>query len=240
MTLIIAAVPGSYLKSFQDSIYGYHKAHPGEMLEALIRRYGQITRQELKANRERLHAPWNPDTPIVELFANAMDCRNFARDGGDPILDAQFIDAITDTIKTSGALATAIHAWERKPVDEQTIEHLEDYFTREDVLRRVDNDSLKSGLTANVATTGAARHHPQLQLQYCWSHGGGGHSSDTCAQPKTGHVRIANFDNWAEHGGAHWLQRPASYKRVIELPDFTDNHRPSKRKKPQAEAKTRK
>ena len=35
----------------------------------------------------------------------------------------------------------------------------------------------------------------QQALQYCWTHGAGGHSSHECANPAPGHCHCATFDN---------------------------------------------
>ena len=120
-TLITIAVPEIFLEDFKDSVTGYDKANPRDILSALVKEYRRITGDELEANRKRLKTPWNPDTPIEHVFRNASECRRFALDGYDPISDSQYIQAITSTIKQSGVLASDSRHWKKLPEWEKTV-----------------------------------------------------------------------------------------------------------------------
>ena len=132
VSLLVAAVPAIYLTALKDPQRGYSKAHPGKMLQLLIQRHGQITSQKLKTSLERFKAPWNPNNMITALFHYATECQQLARDGGEPIPDGQCKQILLDTIKASGVLSMAVYQWEHLPKTQQTITHLEDYFTAED------------------------------------------------------------------------------------------------------------
>ena len=66
---------------------------------------------------------------------------------------------LLDTIKASGVLSMAVYQWERLPKAQQTVTHLEDYFTAEDTLQQSDPGSITASLTINAASTlpGATR-----------------------------------------------------------------------------------
>ena len=145
-----------------------------------------------------------------------------------------------DTIKASGVLSIAVYDWERFPLCHQTVSSLEDHFTQEDTLRRADPSSLPANLTANAATTPTLTTPYQRKRRdflYCWTHGLGGHTSADCTKPAPNHVREATIDNWAQHGGNWWMQRPSTYKQVITFPSDKATHRPHKRHKATSETK---
>jgi hypothetical protein len=125
--LVIQAVPRVHLLEFRCSMFGYSDIDPGEVLDYLIDTYGQITSEELAENLEKLKAPWNPDTPIKNAFANGELCRAFARDGTEPIPDWHYIHTMVNTFEQSSVLQQAVYAWRANhPGGRQGCGNLED------------------------------------------------------------------------------------------------------------------
>jgi hypothetical protein len=233
VTLLIAAVPETYLIAFKQAGSGYADANPGAILRTLVTKYGTITREELQQNRDRLRAPWDPDTPIETLFYHAGECRNFAQEGGDPIPDGQYVQAIVATIKASGVLANAVYDWKTYLEEEQTAQYMVYHFTLADRVRREDNTAMRATLTANSAalpptSPGAQPSSATFPWKYCWSHGLGKHGSDECTSPATNHVRTATLTNWDRHGGNTNMHKPRYFKQVYKAPPQS-KHRAAKR-----------
>jgi hypothetical protein len=197
--LIIQAVPRVHLLDFRCSMFGYSDIDPGEVLDYLIDTYGQITSEELAENLEKLKAPWNPDTPIKNAFANGELCRAFARDGAEPIPDRHYIHTMVNTFEQSGVLQQAVYAWRTIPDDERDVTTLKAHFTTADTIRRKHPDTMQQVLSANLADGGTAS--PGRRKLYCWTHGSCAHASADCRTPATGHNKTATIDNWEKLQG---------------------------------------
>jgi hypothetical protein len=206
--LILRAVPNLYINEFDDNMMGYAIATPEQLLNHLVTNYGQITAAELETNRERIAAPWNPDTPIETVFANGGKCRQLAVDGGDPISDASYTRILVKIFKASGVLDRAVADWERKPTGEQTVANALTHFKRENVHRHEEQKAMKSTLTA-YASIGTKRDGTTTTTDwdnvytalakvgrgYCWSHGLCTHTSHECKSPADGHRNDASLDS---------------------------------------------
>jgi hypothetical protein len=201
--LIIKAVPTVYLSPFRDSFFGYADIDPGEVLDHLIERYGLISKTELAKNAASLKAPWNPDTPITTLFEHGRACRKFAREGGDPISDTQYITTVVQTIDDSGVLELALYTWRNIPDGDQTVDRMIDHFTTADKVRRDHPGKMRAVLTANGAEGNPTpvTPSPPRQTGYCWTHGACTHTSDECRRPAKGHIKTATLANWEALGG---------------------------------------
>jgi hypothetical protein len=212
--VLIKAVPAMFLTTFHNSEYGYADMEPGAVLEQLIQRYGTITRKEMAANLEKLKLPWNPDMPIESVFTNAEECQAFATDGDEPIPEGQYLEALEQTFKQSGVLEQAVYAWETTREEDQTLELMQEHFTKADEIRRAKRDPIRGAFTANLAAAAPVTPSPKRKVPYCWTHGVGAHSSAECRSPAPGHITKADLDNWEEHGGINAMHRPVKkFKR---------------------------
>jgi hypothetical protein len=155
-SLLLEAVPLIYLSDFNDPTHGFSGMSLRTMLTALIDTYGTIHDKDLEANWMKLRAPWNPDSPIVHVFANANNCRRFAIEGGEIITDTHFIREIIQVFINRGVFPKAIGDWDAKPRAAKTLAALKAHFTQANRNRRNNNTSLKGVLSANTAATNGA------------------------------------------------------------------------------------
>lgn len=228
--LIIQAVPRVHLLAFRCSMFGYSDIDPGVVLDSLIDKYGHITARELAANLERLKAPWNPDTPIQNAFANGELCRTFASDGAAPIPDWHYIHTMVDTFEQSGVLQQAVYAWRTIPESDWTVDTLTTHFTTADTIRRNHPDTMHKVLTANLADSSTPS--PDRRTLYCWTHGTCAHSSVECRKPAQGHIKTATSDNWEKLKGT-----PPNRKRGNDDDEDRVNKRTRQRDKDAARKK---
>ncbi|MGL4350240.1 MAG: hypothetical protein ACRCT2_06670, partial [Plesiomonas shigelloides] len=238
MHLIIAAVPPTYLKKIQHRKLGYANTTPQQMLAHLVNTYSVITSADIQANLSRLHAPWAPDTPIENVFNNGDDCRAFAEDRDDPISDAAYVRALIEIFRNSGVFPTEVKEFDLRPLAERTVDNTIQYFTKLNAYRRSHQPTIKGILTANAAITNDAEGPNHLKgFYYCWSHGICDHTSETCTQQATGHIKAATAHNLC--GGCTFMQRPNDYKAVFKYVPATRDpakdarNKNSKRKRPQ-------
>jgi hypothetical protein len=214
--LLLRAIPESYREVLADPDLGYVNVTPQDILQHMIKNYGQITEQDLSHNLKALETPWDPETTITTVFINGNRCRKFAREGEDPITDKTYIRALVTIFRNSGVLEDAIKDWDKLPPDRKTVDYAIQHFTQADKLRREAQQHLKDALTANAAwhtpapaptvPSGTALLTGQPQLPpppspriegwgYCWSHGVSKHDGYTCLRPHAGHIKEATISN---------------------------------------------
>ena len=210
-TLIIQAVPPIYIGVLSDDTHGFGEVTPGQLLTHLMDTYGKISKKAMAANLKSVSAPWDPDTPIENVFTHGKSCRQFATEGGDPITDAAYIRILAETFTKSGVLDKAVDDWDDLEEDDQTVAALMAHFTKADNNRRDKNSGLKGALSANSAITNGAT---PKGWSYCWSHGLGTHTSANCTAPAPKHNKTATLDNLM--GGCTVIQRPTDYKAVFK------------------------
>lgn len=228
---IIKAVPELYIGILADDTLGYATVTPKDLLAHLVSDYGKITPKEIRANLARISAPWDPATPIEQIFINGTRCCKFAADGNDPICDAAYVRILVDIFTASGVLDKAVEDWEDKPEHEQTPANARIHFTKADNNRTSRQAAMKDVLRANTAIVNGAR--PQYGI-YCWSHGICTHSSQECKHPAEGHCKTATIQDIM--GGCLSMTRPPGYKPVFKPKPNTGNRNRANRDKKDEEA----
>jgi hypothetical protein len=118
---MIQAVPRIYTEELADPQLGYATVSPADILAHLLANYGDIQDSDRVENHKLLKTPWNPDTPIETVFRNGTFCRDFAREGGDPISDVFYVLALVEIFEASGVLEKAVEDWERKVAADKTL-----------------------------------------------------------------------------------------------------------------------
>ena len=118
---MLAAVPISFICPLNHPQLGTANATPQTIMNHLLPNYGEIKNSDLLENRKALELPWNPDTPIEDVFARGALCRDIAEEGEDPISDTNYVLYLVQTFDKSGVLEKAVEDWEKKPKADQTL-----------------------------------------------------------------------------------------------------------------------
>jgi hypothetical protein len=195
---ILQAVPHTYLCELSDPDLGFSNVSPQQMLDHLIQNYGQITHNDLRENLELLKKPWDPDTPIEQVFEHGTFCRKFATEGQDPISDTAYLVNLVQIFENSGVLDKAVEDWERKPTAQQTLTNAIQHFKNANKHRLVkESKQTKSVLAANTATQAPTINKPTgLEgYSYCWSHGICKHGGLECTNPRESHCPDATWSH---------------------------------------------
>ena len=89
--MILDAIPHEYINALRDPLLGFATTTSRTLLAHLNTTYGEITPDNLEANKELLKAPWDPNTPTETLFDQAVECQDFADQGNEPISEVQCV-----------------------------------------------------------------------------------------------------------------------------------------------------
>jgi hypothetical protein len=219
--LILEAVPALYLEELKDMTLGYANISAEELLEHLEDNYGTIDADDLEANADALETPWDPTTPIENVFTNAKRCRDIAEAGGDPMSDAHIMRGLSRVFEKSGIFPTAIHEWKIKPAAENTLNNFKTHFINANKERNRNPTTVKAVLEQAFAAKDKASTMVPVteEMFYCWTHGMGynkEHTSATCTAPQAGHVRNATCYN--KQGGNCTIRRKNGEKAVYKRP----------------------
>jgi hypothetical protein len=71
------AVPVIYISTLQHPIFKFTNVSVKKILAFLKDNYGEISTDDLGTNQEKLMAPWDPNTPIQNVFTTGEACRHF-------------------------------------------------------------------------------------------------------------------------------------------------------------------
>jgi hypothetical protein len=105
---LLKAVPSMFIQELEHQEHGYTLVTTCQLLQHLVTTYGTLTQRDLTKNSEKLHTPWNPDTPLKTMFNNVEDCRQTAAAGKDPITEPTAVQAMVQNLKNSGLFSKAI------------------------------------------------------------------------------------------------------------------------------------
>ena len=62
---------------------GFKLVHPRTLIEYIAREFGQVTAEQLNDNNKKLDQPWDPSTPIQNLYNHINTCKDFAEAGNE-------------------------------------------------------------------------------------------------------------------------------------------------------------
>ena len=210
---LIAAVHPTYLSKLNDDMLGLGSRTCLELLTHLWTHYGAIKQDELEANTKKMMLPWNPPTPIEDLFTQLEDGVKFAVAGGEEPSAQAVVRMGYTIIEATGLFPVDCRAWRDKDAALKTMDHFQTHFEKADVDRRRTMTSASAGFqgAANNATEAAAAAVivSTVPLSYCWTHGSSkntAHTSATCLNKAEGHVDDATIKN--KKGGSDKVWGP--------------------------------
>jgi hypothetical protein len=210
---ILQAVLPRYFRILADPDFGYADVSVETLLTHLRTTYGAITLEDLEANRARLTADWDPDSPLEDVWTLIRETQRFAADGHDPISDLTVLSLLLTVFEKTGVFSTAVDKWRDKDPADWTLANLQSHFTKANIERK-----RKSKLTAQTggfhtanAAAGTQPFPPSpspapssfrgptgIAWYYCHTHGLGrnkDHTSISCLNKGPEHNDAATLDN---------------------------------------------
>ena len=128
-TQILKNVDVEYINALEHRVTKFSQVAPLNILEHLWTNYGDIKVSDLRANEVRMKTPWNPPTPIEELFKQLREGQEFAAKGGEDITESQLVRYGYDQIFNTGVFNEACTKWRNKPITYKTWANFKTFFS---------------------------------------------------------------------------------------------------------------
>jgi hypothetical protein len=126
--LIINSVHDTYICALKQKLTRYRTLEPLTILNHLWTTYGAIDAADNTANEARMKTPWNPPTPIEELFNQLEEGQLYAASGGEIIDDTQLMRWAYDNIDNTGLFSSDQAKWRKQPNTDKTWSKFKIYF----------------------------------------------------------------------------------------------------------------
>ena len=108
---LLGAFNKCYYIALRHKQMGYTTVTTRQIIEHITNTYGLISQTELKANKQRLCAPYNPALPIEELFHRIKECAAFAMAAINPFSKAQICAVCHNLLNSTGVFPEAGCTW---------------------------------------------------------------------------------------------------------------------------------
>jgi hypothetical protein len=210
---LLAAVPPMYLRTLEDPDLGFADVTSITMLTHLQDTYGQISREEIDANRNKLTADWNADDPIEDLWSRNVEVQRLASVANEAIPDTAVIRLTLSVFERTGVFTTACEKWRDKPDVDWTTANFQTHFNlankeriRQLTARQAGYHGANSAIVPVITPPPAIDHiaaaitntitSSNTKMYYCWTHGLGlnaNHDSTTCQRKADGHIDAATI-----------------------------------------------
>ena len=129
--IIINKVDDKYINALKHRITKYNNIDPITIITHLKTNYGRIQLSDKTANSKKMATPWNPPTPIENLWSQLREGQDFAQEGNEPISDATLARNGYELILATGLFTTSCKTWRLRPEATQTFSELQIYFNGE-------------------------------------------------------------------------------------------------------------
>ena len=129
--IIINKVHDKYINPLKHRITKYNNVDPITIITHLKTNYGRIQLSDKTANSKKMSTPWNPPTPIENLWSQLREAQDFAQEGNELIPDATLACTGYELILATVLFTTACKTWRDRPATTQTVTDLQIFFNRE-------------------------------------------------------------------------------------------------------------
>jgi len=127
---LLAAIDVDFLRILEDTDFGFTDVLPSTMLTHLKDTYGQISRDDIEANRQKLSMDLNVDEPIEALWLRLKEIQRFAVAANEPITDATVIRLTLPIFEKTGVFGTVTEKWRDRPDAEWTFVNFKTHFEK--------------------------------------------------------------------------------------------------------------
>jgi hypothetical protein len=226
-SMLLEAVPSTFIQLLEDQQFGFAMVTTRELLTHLDTNYGVVTTQDLANNLDAMGKPWEPNTPIEDLWTQISKARNYATTGDNAISDTTALIAATKNLQGTGLFTQAFEQWRGKPMANQTYTEFMKHFNQANVNRLLTTTTSEAGYLATNNNPKTQHNFTQnnsnkeneprntgsiIGYHYCWTHGvNRTHKSTQCTYPKEGHIKEATIGNI--QGGSVFIYQPAAKRK---------------------------
>ena len=125
---LLSAVDDIYVCALRDRHVGYMNQSICNLLTHLFNNYCNITQLELEDNDTKMHALWDPNSPLDCLVQQLEDGQDYADDGGQPYMADQLLRITYTLIFKTWLYFKDCKAWNTKPNNEKTWTNFKAHF----------------------------------------------------------------------------------------------------------------
>ena len=150
---VLNAVDDKFISALKESIVSYTRLAPLDIISHLKKEYGEITESDLTNNDTKMQEPWDPSTPIEDLYERLEKGQRYARAAGEDIADATIVRYGYTAISATGLFATACEAWTNKARLTKTWTLFKTTFKKANDHRGLSNPTAAEMGVANSAET---------------------------------------------------------------------------------------
>ena len=141
-----AALPKALLASQMCPNRGLNYLTTQAVLAQLFSDWGQLSQQDLVANRRRLNEEWDANRPFTDLIQRVQEVQEYARDGQRPIPENDIVDAIYTVIYNTGIFFDNCNDWDDKSARSKTWASFKQHFNAAQLkVRRRQKATTKMG-----------------------------------------------------------------------------------------------
>ena len=126
---LLRAFDDMYFKALKNTHVGYSNSTTMQLIQHLYNSYGQITQMDLSDNERRMKTPYDPSTPIENLFGQIDDAIDFADAGSAPFTAVQVLTTAYLLVFQTGQYEKACDEWFDKATGDKTWNTFQTHFS---------------------------------------------------------------------------------------------------------------
>jgi hypothetical protein len=156
-----------YLRTLQHRHTGFSNVTTRQLIEHLLRTYGNITPTDIAANDKKFRSAYDAVQPVEHLFSQIEDTMDYADAGQSPYTAAQVLTNAYSLIFKTGMFSESCREWRRRPAAEQTWTNFKTQFAEaHQDLRLVQSTTQGAGY--HNANNAMDKQQPRPQTVKCW------------------------------------------------------------------------
>eukprot|EP00957_Ditylum_brightwellii_P059656 4528074-Ditylum_brightwellii.AAC.1 len=117
---ILTSFNDRFYKALRNGIVGYNNCTTADFLHHLYGNYRQIISTMIADSEVKMSQPFNPATPLEDLFEQINNGQDLAVTAGLPYLDIQMAAKAYDLIYKTGVHNNACKEWNCQPTAQRT------------------------------------------------------------------------------------------------------------------------
>jgi hypothetical protein len=117
---LISAISNIYIRTLQDRHTGFANVSTRELIEHLLRAYGNITPTDLAENDTRFKTAYDPSEPIETLYSQLEDAMDYADAGDNAYTANQVVSNAYTLVFNTGMFPEACRDWRKLPAIDKT------------------------------------------------------------------------------------------------------------------------
>ena len=153
----LSLLPSAYTKHLENDLVGRTTSNFWTIFSSFLTKYGVVKPMDIENNNVRMKAPYDPTTPIENLFGQINDANEYAIFANSPLSDSTLVNAGEVLILRTNAFAIEYQTWRKIIITNRTWARFQQYWQEAyDLKEETETTAASMGYSANVEDDGAA------------------------------------------------------------------------------------